>query len=1109
MKKNYCFEWEQRIPILKKLLIIMKLTFFLIAISAFSVLANKSYSQTVSLNMEKVTLKEVLSKIEDKSGCIFMYSEKFVDVTKTVSIYVENEKIEPILNTLFTGSDIKYERNGRLIILTNDANNSTSVSQQQKSVSGVVTDTFGGPLPGVSVVVKGTDTGTITNADGKYSLVNISSNAILAFSFVGMKTQEVTIDGKTTINVTLEEETFGIEEVVAVGYGTVRKADVTGSSAGISAKDFAFQNVTRLDQVLQGRATGVQVESTTGAPGGAVKIRIRGANSILGDNNPLYVVDGFVGADYNNINPEDIEDTQVLKDASATAIYGSRGANGVILVTTKKGKKGKMTFDFTSMFSSSEVSKKLDVLSAGDFAQVVNERNIALGFPQYFSNDQMAEFRSGAKGTDWQDEIFRTGYSKEYQLSVSGGSEKTRFFISGNYLNQEGIVESTDFTKYLLRSNINSDITDKLSTRLNIALANRISNNTGTATGAAVSAISQALAWSPTTSLIDPATGDYTHNDALSSINANPMAILNRGKNVGNDFSVNIIGGVKYEIFPGLTVDISGAVDHNESTSTNFIAGLQRPNKLASAFRQLVDYTTLLNTNMLTYDKRLGEHSINLTAVYEQSKYTSEGFNATANALSTEVFTYYALNLGEPAISSIYTNAALRSLLGRAVYSYKDRYSVSGSIRRDGSSKFRGDNIWSIFPSVGLSWRASEEGFLKESNLFDNLKFRFSWGKTGNQAVGSYATLARFASARFTFDRGASQPILRFNQTANPDLKWETNTQTNAGVDMGFFDNRLGFTFDVFEKITSDLLVPVPLPMYNGGGTINQNVGTVSNKGLEFSINATPVATKDFNWTSIFNFSLLKNKVTALADVDILHLSNNLTGAFPQPEMALVVGQPFGSYWGIEYLGTWKPSEAAEAAKFGKVPGDSRYNDVDGNYLADDFKVIGNAFPEYNIGWNNTFTYKNLTLNVFLQGIFGFDKWNITYAQGMTYESAVKEAIFSDIKNRYIPGVNETSDIPAFTTTNTNIVQSSRFMEKGDFLRVRNISLSYNLPKSVLNFAAARLFVSGTNLFTFTKYSGYDPESTSYGPNDDRYSGIDYGGYPNAKTITGGVTLSF
>lgn len=1088
-----------------KISLIMRLSVLISLVASLQISA-MTYSQStrINLNVTNMDIRDAFREIEKSSGLSFLYYDEALNVRRNITIDANNKLIPDLLEELLKDTKLTYRIIDNKFIVISPVG-----TLQSQKINGVVTDAATGePVIGANVIIEGTTLGTVTDVNGKFSLEVPKTDAAVIISFLGYNSERITLNGQTELNIKLVPDVTKLEEVVVVGYGTVRKTDVTGSSSAISVKDFKNQDITRVDQVLQGRAAGVQVENTGGAPGSNVKVRIRGANSVLGNNDPLYVVDGFVGADFNALNPQDIDDIQVLKDASATAIYGSRGANGVILISTKKGKKGKMSLEFTSKLSSSYLPKKLDVLSPAEFAQVVNERNIALGFPAHFSDVEMAGFKSGAHGTDWQDEIYRTAIGQEYQMSISGGNEKTAYYISGNYLNQDGIVKNTNYTKYSVRSNITSDINDKLSVRLNITAAKRVRKNIELGTAAAASAVSQALAWSPTVDLIDPATGIYTKKDGLTSIGPNPMALLTNQKNITNNAVLNAIGGIKYEFVPGLTLDISGAVDYNEDVYSNFIGGLVRDNGQASAQRQLVDYVSLLNTNILAYEKKFGQHSINLTAVFEQSKFSDEGFSGTANDLTTEMYEDYALNLGTAGISSIYHNSALRSLLGRAVYSFKDRYNVTLSMRRDGSSKFQGDNKWSTFPSIGLAWRASEEPFIKKMDLFDNLKIRASWGKTGNQSISAYATLPTFSYGTFTFDRGNNYPIMRYDQTANPNLKWETTTQTNAGFDMGIFNNRVSLTVDYFDKVTSDLLIGVPLPMYNGGGTINQNVGKISNKGIEISLNVIPVTTNDFNWSSGVNFSYVKNKVVALAKADSLWFSNNLTGAFSQSEMALIVGQPMGSFWGVEYLGTWKPSEAAAAAAIGKVPGDSKYADANGDGKAD-YKVIGNGLPKYSLGWNNTFTYKNLTLNIFLQGVFGYQKWNITYAQGMTYDRTVKEAIFSDIKDRYIPGVNETSDIPAFSATNQNIVQSSRFLEDGSFLRVKNIGLSYNIPKSLLKFASARVFVNGTNLLTFTKYSGYDPETSSYGSDSDRFTGIDYGGYPNARTITGGFTLSF
>lgn len=1115
MKKNALTDTFFEKKTVSKILQIMKLTFLLTVINVMAIMAN-GFSQTskITLNLQNSSLKEVFSAIENQTNFSFLFKTDAINQNQKVDLQVSRSNLDEVLTSLFKNRNIKYQiLDNSLIVLLPTSN--TLVLQQK--LSGTVSDALNGEaIIGANVLIEGTTIGVVTDVNGKFSIEIPKPDAILLVSFLGYNPERVTVGGQSVLNVKLVPNITKLDEVVVIGYGTARKIDISGASGAIVTKDFKDQNVTRIDQALQGRVAGVQVENLGGAPGSDVKIRIRGNNSINGNNDPLFVVDGYVGADFNTLNTEDIEDIQVLKDASACAIYGNRGANGVVIVTTKHGKSGKMSIEFSSKFSTSAITKKLDVLSAGDYAQTVNDLQVALGSLPYYTNQQVTDYKSGATaGTNWQDEIFRNGGMQEYQLTSSGGNEKNTYYISGNYLTQNGIVKNSNYTRYTLRSNVTSKLNDKLSVRLNINATYKKGLNNGTGYAGATSPITQALSWSPTVPIIDPVTKDYVRTDPLSSIYSNPMGLVYRQKNLGTNYMINAIGGIKYAIISGLTFDLSGAVDYNQNPYYGFNGPLANISGNVQASRSFNMYTNLITTGNLNYIKKIGNHSLNLTAVFEASKNINEYNSFNYSNLATDQFEDYGMNFPAagvtPTVSTGYQNSALQSILGRAVYSFMDKYSFTASIRRDGSSKFQGSNQWGTFPSFAASWRASEEPFIKNLNLFDNLKVRASWGVTGNQVVGPYSTLASFGNWNATFG-GSPLTGLTYNVIANDQLKWETTRQINTGIDISLFQNRVSLSADYFDKSTSHELMSVQLPLYVGGEDVTKNIGKVSNKGVEISVNVIPIQTKDFNWSSTINYTYVKNKVEALAGADTIYRSGGHTaGLLGGNEYATIKGNSLSSFWGYEYLGTWKPDEVAAAALYGAVPGDAKYLDINGDhqYNNKDNKVIGNPFPKMSIGWNNTLTYKNLSLNIFIQGLLGFDKWNLTRAAGMTYGATCKEPIFADIKDRYIPGVNETSDIPAFSKTNHNYAQSSRFVEKGDFIRLKNISLSYELPKSVLKVISARIFVSSTNLITITKYKGFDPESSSYGSGDDKVTGIDLGGYPNARTITGGFTITF
>lgn len=987
---------------------------------------------------------------------------------------------------------------------------------QTSQVKGVVKDEKGETLLGVSVVVKGTTTGIVTDKDGVFSIAVSTQKSTLIFSYVGYIRKELPVVAGATINISLTSAAQDLNEVVVVGYGTQRKSDVTGALSSLSPKDFKDQPVTRIDQALQGRVAGVEVVNNSGAPGGDVSIRIRGSNSILGDNNPLYVIDGFIGADFNNLNPDDIASIEVLKDASSTAIYGSRGANGVVLITTKKGNSKKPEINLTSIFSTSQVLKKLDLLSAAAFANTVNLRDAATGLSPSFTQDQINGFATSG-GTNWQNLVYRTAPTQEYKLSLSGGSPATSYFISADYLNQDGVIINSNYKRYAIRSNINSKMSDKLTTRVNISAVRREAlNNTQ---GGISSPANQALSWAPTTPLRNSA-GGYTIVDPTSSIYGNPIALANDGTNLLNTTNMTLNAGGNYHFFKDLSLDVTFGVDYSNIQGENY-AGPSITNNIPSASRTSAELINLQNTNTLNYSHVFNSvHSLNVTAVFEQQKFTTTMFNANANSLTYSNLGYNNLALSTTqSAGSSYSGSALVSLLGRINYAYKDKYLLTVSLRRDGSSKFAPENQESTFPSVALGWRLSEEPFIKSLGLFDQLKLRGSWGLTGSQAINPYATLSTYLTDAFngaaSLNNNSVTSGIVLGNAANPALKWETTQAEDLGIDMAFFNNRLNFTVDGYIKNTRDLLLSLPLPAFYGGGNIISNVGKMKNSGIEFNIGGIPIHSGKFTWASSFNISFIKNRVENIGNLSSI-FTNTLTsnaggGLSTQSEFVIKPGYALGSYWGLKYLGTWKPNEATQAAKYGEKPGDSHYQDLngDGAINGSDFQIIGNGTPTKSLGWNNTFTYGNFSLNVFVQSLLSFDKLDYAYASSVTPNADAKQATNTDVLQRYIPGVNETSNIPAFSTTNIDYFQSTRFLENGNFVRLKNVNFTYHLPTNVIKKVDVKVFIGATNLFTITNYKGVDPEATNASSSTDVAQSIDLGSYPNSRTFNIGAILKF
>ncbi|WP_185937087.1 TonB-dependent receptor [Chitinophaga polysaccharea] len=1089
----------------------MKLTVLLLTVVLLQVHAT-GYSQTVTISRSNAPLDKIFEEIRKQTGYTFLYTDEQLLQERKVNLQLKEASLKETLEACFRGLPFTYSISDKTIVIKRKPAGDEIVTPPDQVVRGRITNEKGEPLPGVTVLVKGTTKGVFTNVDGEYVITVPDGNIVLIISSIGYNKVEMPLNGKKELSLALEPSSSNINELVVVGYGEQKKGTLTNAISSITAKDFQDAPVNRLDQVLQGRATGVQVTNSAGSPGGAARIRIRGSNSVNGGNDPLYVVDGFVGAEFFAINPDDIASIQVLKDAAATAIYGSRGSNGVILITTRKGSKGGLKVNFTTRQSTSTVIKKLDLLNAADFAETVNAHATAVGTTPKFTDAQIADFRAKG-GTDWQNEIFRRAPAQEYMLSLAGGTDKSGYFISGNYLNQDGVINNSFYKRYTLRSNINANLSNSISTFLNITGSYSTAQNIDIPADGASSPLAQAITWAPTTPVYN-ADGSFVVNDPVGSLSYNPVALTVNRLAVRDRMLANLIGGFKFGILPGLTFNMQYGANFLQYEDKSFGGKITNNNTSSASIRSNKEIV-LQNTNTLNYSRVFnGVHSLDATAVMEYQQSTYNYSSAGSSNLTYENFQWNNLALGTAGNpGSGYSKWALFSLVGRVNYGYNDKYLLSAAVRRDGSSKFRGSNRYSYFPSVSAGWVISNEPFMQQVSAVNYLKLRGSWGLTGNQAISPYSTISSYSNIATSFNNSSHQVGLVIGNIGNPDLKWETTEQKDIGVDIGLLKGRISVSADYFIKDTRDLLLQESVPMYLGGNSITRNVGAVQNKGWEFSVDGDVIDKGAFRWNTGFNVSLIKNKVVSLGEGKTRIFDPNTRkiggGMSPQSEFVVMPGQPLASIWGLTYLGTWKPGDA-KAGEFGAKPGDSRYVDLnnDGKIDADDYHIIGTGIPKTSIGWNNTITYKAFTLNLLFQGLFGFDRLNYNKAVAMYYGADAREATYVDIKDRYIPGVNETSDIPAFSSTNKNITQSTRFLEKGDFLRLKNISLAYSISKSRLkNIAGIKVFVSATNLLTWTNYSGIDPESNS--SSGDIRQGIDFGTYPNVKTITGGVTLSF
>lgn len=978
-------------------------------------------------------------------------------------------------------------------------------------------------LPGINVLVKNSLTGTATDAQGKFT-INVAPEAVLVFSGIGFLSQEVAVKNQSTINVTLQEDTKQLNELVVIGYGVQKKSDLTGSVSSISEAQFKKTPVASLDNGLRGRAAGVQVTSTSNQPGGATSIRIRGSNSVNTGSEPLYVIDGFpvfndnsataggatVGPKLNAlslINPNDIVSIEVLKDASAAAIYGARGANGVVLVTTKKGQEGKMKIDLNAYYGVQKVFKTLPLLNATEYAQLVNDANGKV----IYTPEQIASFGAG---TNWQDEIFRSAPMQNYQVSASGGDAKTKYSLSLSYFDQDGVIINSNFKRYSARFNFEKQANSKLTLGSNFSVANTNANQALSSTGGGEGTqgvIVSALDFNPILKIRNP-DGTYVLESDRGIPIGNPVAtaleLTNKSVStrfLGNVFATyKILDGLEFRTSVGADITTTGEKYYAPRT---ILAGAsaQGVGRVSTA-----NGTSWLNENTLTYNKSFDKHAITALAGFSAQKYTRNLLTSAASGFVNDLLG--ADNLGSGAIiSSPVTNVldwSLISYIGRINYSYNDKYLLTLTGRSDGSSKFGNNNKYGFFPSGSIAWKLSEEEFIKNIAAIDELKLRLSYGKIGNQEINSYQSLAGLSGASYIIGDKVVKGFLPGN-ISNPNLKWETTAQTDLGLDLGLFRNRLNLTFDAYYKKTSDMLLNINVPWSTGFSTALQNIGSIENKGIELGIQAN-VLTKDLKWNINFNIAANKNKVLDLGPVSQI-LTGEINGYLKINDPVVIVpGQPLNSFYGYVSEGIFQTGEnIASSAQKTAVPGDRKYKDLNGDGVLDakDRTFIGNAQPKFFGGFTNDFSYKGFDLSASFNYVYGNKILNSTRAD-LDLPTGQKNSS-ARVKDRWTP-TNPSNTIPR-ATLNRAFLFSNAQIEDGSFLRLGSLSLGYNFPANWLSktgISNAKLYVSGQNLFVVTKYTGFDPETNQSGQNNI-LRGIDSDSYPNSRSFLVGVNLSF
>jgi len=951
-----------------------------------------------------------------------------------------------------------------------------------KTIKGVINDEQGETIIGASVIIKGEDTGTTSDMDGRFTL-EAPEGAILVISYIGYHTQEVKVRKRSLLRVVLKEDNQLLDEVVVVGYGTVKKSDLTGAVSGVSNRQYKNQPVQRVENILQGRTPGVEVTATSGMPGASMKVRVRGTTSINKSSDPLYVIDGIISSSgLDGINPSDIQSMEILKDASSTAIYGSRGSNGVILITTKQGSEGKAQVTFDASVGFSTVRKQYDLLNAYEYATALND----IRGSSTISAEDLEAYKNGTKGINWTDLLTRTGITQDYRLAISGGNEKVKYLISGNVLDQEAITIMSDYKRYGIRANIDSEVKPWLTISAKLNASSLHKHNEGGANWLHVTN------FSPTMELKDPETGVY-NTDPYNMIGSSPYGemIVNNSDSYSYNLNANLT--LLFKIMKGLTLSVQGGYDYDNSPSYSFRSKLDSPGAINSASNTSALHNYWQNTNNLTWQKQFGDHSFTAMAVWEISRSWDSQLKGTGSNLNNESVGYW--NLGNAAIrdaSNSYTEFSLASGIVRANYDYKKRYFITAALRADGSSKFQGDNKWGYFPSAAIAWDIAQESFMSNQHVLDQLKLRASFGVTGNQDIAAYSTLGMLSGASYGWGTSTSSTGYWGNQFATPDITWEKTYQYDLGLDLSL--GGFNITVDWFKKQTKDLLFQKQVPKYNGGGTYWVNQGKLNNTGVEMSLTTFPVKGA-VTWETSLNASYVKNEVADLAGDDFVLTANysDLGG----PLQIMKPGYPMGSF----YVYQWKGFDDKGANLYQKADGSLTTNPT-----SDDLVVKGQASPKWTVGWNNTVTWKNWTLNVFFNAATGYDRLNISrfMAASMTGVSR-----FITLRDAYFKGWDHVANkadalYPSLTNTdNKSYANSDFWLEDASFIKLKNISLSYRIPRRVLKFASVQLSVSAQDLFTITRYKGMDPEVYT------SYDGLDYGAYPIPRTITFGAKIRF
>lgn len=1117
MKNNtlsgrYCF----KNPRFKQIFRIMRISTFLLMVCVFCSYAGNAHSQNakVSIRMNNVKLDKILNEIENQTDYLFIYNNQ-VDINKITSVKVKNEAVAQVLDRILSGTGINYELEGTHIILTTEAIKDLHAQQQAKTVTGTVTDVSGEPIIGANIRIKGTTTGTITDIDGNFS-IKAEPQSVIEVSYIGYLTQETVINNQKSIRFLLKEDTKTLDEVVVIGYGVQKKADLTGSVANINTEKLNTQSNANIGQALQGKIAGVDIVSQGGAPGSGTRIMVRGIGT-LNNASPLYIVDGMYMNSIDHINPNDIASIDVLKDASSAAIYGSRAANGVIIVTTKEGSntEGKPIIDLSVNLGISTASKFLDMLDAKGWAEVTTIARQAIGKPAL----DMATDLANKPDNDWQDIMFRPALMQNYNLSVKGGGKYSTYYTGLGYFNQDGIVKGTNYQRYNIQSK-NDYKRGIFSAGTNLIIS--FSHDKPLhqeLRGGMIGTILQSV---PTLEKYDDTReGGYggTYGDVVNI--PHPLAIIDDNIMDRYNENVKIFANLyaQIELFKGLKYKLNLTPDFSFERYKNYLNkydfGLAT-NSITQLTERQRRRRNILVENLLTFDRTFGEHKISALAGYTYQDSRFRHIQAYGEGLPQGLEEIDAATTNRSNEGNSW-RSVLTSILGRVFYSYQNKYLFTATIRRDGSSKFGKNNRYGYFPSFSLGWNVAEEKFMENVHWLDQLKLRGGYGVLGNQEIDNYQYSSTITTGiNYPDGNGGLLQGAFPKNFANPDIKWEETAMTNVGIDFMAFNNRLSLTADYYVKNTKDILLTVPIPISSGGANDPiRNAGKIRNNGFEFNLGWMDQPNPDISYGINLIGSFNKNKIIAMGSE-----SGSIKGGSTNQNITTSetkAGYPIGGYWLISTAGYFNSQEEVDAyAKDGKKiqpaaePGDIKFVDAnnDGVINDDDRVFQGSPFPDFTFALNGNMRYKNFDLSIGLQGVLGNKIYNATR---QTLEDVTKGSNFLASCLDYWTPENKNASHPRLTWDDPNRntrAESDRYLENGSYLRLRSVQLGYTFPQTWFKGAIqhARVYINAENLFTITSYSGYSPDVNADNAN---YRGFDNFIYPTNRTFMLGLNVTF